>query len=55
MLSLTEKGKKNLFISKNSVIYTTINLIVILKYIAKFEIMIIILENIGVLHILYVI
>ena len=51
-LPLTENENKSYY-NKNFVIYVTTNLIVILKYIEKFEIMIIILENIGVLYILY--
>ena len=48
MLPLIEKGEK-------SVPYVKTNLIVILKYIEKFETIIIILAYIGVLQIVYAI
>ena len=54
ILPLTEKEDKS-HTSKISVIYVKVNLIVTLKLIVKFEIMIIILEILGVLHILYAI
>lgn len=42
----------DLIADKNFVIYVKINLIVILEYIGKFEIIIIMQKNIEVLHIL---
>ena len=45
----------NLIVDKNFVIYVKINLIVILEYIGKFEIIIIMQKNTEVLHILHAI
>ena len=45
----------NLIVDKNFVIYVKINLIVILEYIGKFEIIIITQKNTEVLHILHAI
>ena len=53
-LPLTEKEKKSCYKQK-LFLYVKINVIIVLKYIGKFEIMIIVLGNTGVLHILYAI
>ena len=52
VLPLTKKENKSYY-NKNIIIYVKINLI--LKYTEKFKIIIVLLENIGILHILYAI
>ena len=53
-LPLTEK-EKNFCYKQKLFLYVKINVIMVLKYIGKFEIMISILGKSGVLHILYAI